>query len=176
MFQREDVPYSGFYRLNEYPAFKAVADLIQACHSSLVSMLPIKPGMLTLPMVEAIHQQRCSEKPSWWSVTPPSMRRDAGRQQRAVKVTSAQQPQRAKKQISGTRMDKRKVKEACRASALPTCQAFNLAISCPRSMNAAGNACLFVKAGVTTELLHNCPFQTTGGARCGAAHSMVTQH
>ena len=62
----------------DYPPHKAIADLVQACHSSLINMLPIHPGMLTLEMVEGIHRQRCSERPMAWSATPSCLRCEAG--------------------------------------------------------------------------------------------------
>ena len=70
-FERTDVPYCGYYRLEGHPQFRAVADLVQAAHSSFISMLSIRPEMTTWDRIKAIHRQRCSEQPSAWSLTPP---------------------------------------------------------------------------------------------------------
>ena len=91
-FERTDTPYCVYYRLEGHPQFRAVADLVQAAHSSFISMLPIRPEMMTWDRIKAIHRQRCSEQQSAWSLTPPpcqaAQRRDTGRSGRRERQPS----------------------------------------------------------------------------------------
>ena len=178
MFSSSEQIHCGYYRAKDYPPFKAVYELVQACHSSLIRMLNIHPGMLTLEKVEAIHRQRCAELPSAWSTAHPSLRQDTARGERhAATRESRRQKKQQPKAGSNAKADTKRVKEACRASAIPSCQAFALAVPCPRQMNSAGTACLFTKVGAAPqELAHTCPFQDQAGSCCGATHAMITAH
>ena len=178
MFTNSEQIHCGYYRAKDYPPYKAVYEFVQACHSSLMRMLPIHPGMLTLEKVEAIHRQRCAELPSAWSTAHPSLRHDTARGERhAATRESKRQRKQQSKAGPNAKADTKRVKEACGASAIPSCQAFALVVPCPRQMNSAGTACLFTKVGAAQqELAHSCPFQDPAGSRCGAAHAMVNAH
>ena len=61
LFASSEIAHGGYYRAKDHPPYRAVYELVQACHSSLIRMLAIQPGMLNLEKVEAIHRQRCAE-------------------------------------------------------------------------------------------------------------------
>ena len=178
MFASTEQAYGGYYRAKDHPPYKAILELVQACHSSLVRMLAIQPAMLSLDKVEAIHRQRCAESPSAWLTTHPSLRQDAAR---GARLDSNRETKRSKKQhpkaTAAAKADTKRIKEICRNSAVPSCQAFALAVQCPRKMNAAGTHCLFTRTGLpATELAHTCPFLDASGNRCNAAHAMSSAH
>ena len=66
-FQPLDRPHDGFYRRKTYPAHLAVASLIWGVLRSYVGLLPIRPTIMSLGDVAAIHQQRFVESPECWS-------------------------------------------------------------------------------------------------------------
>merc|ERR1712055_1028240 len=178
LFASCEQAHGGYYRAKDHPPYRAVYELVQACHSSHIRMLAIQPSMLTLEKVEAIHRQRCAELPSAWSATHPSLRQDAARGSRH---DSTREAKRAKKQHPKTsttaKADTRRIKEICRNSSIPSCQAYALGVQCTRSMNAAGTHCLFTRTGLApTELAHTCPYLDAAGNRCGIAHAMATAH
>ena len=177
LFMDESKIYGGYYRSSDHPPYKAVLDLIMACHSTLIRLLPIRPGMLTHEKVDEIHRQRCAEMPSAWTTAHPSLRHDSARGDRHVATRERRQRKQQSKAGPNVRAETKRIKDACRVSSVPTCQAFNLGLPCTRQMNAAGTACLFTKAGVPPqELAHTCPYMAAGGPRCGLAHAMATAH
>ena len=180
MFVSELVPYSGFYRLPALPQHRAIADFVQAVHSSAIDNLPNRPGLTTWERLETIHKQRCMEKSSAWSPTPPRAdgRREAKKESgRAGRDKSAAQPKPAAKSGKISNKDYKRVKDACAASSVPTCRSYNTGATCTRTMNAAGTHCSFSKAGAAAiDLEHACPFVTPAGDRCGQAHVFVKNH
>ena len=179
LYNSDDRPHAGYYRMPEHKPHLACASLIEAVHRTYVEFMGHVPKLMDFDAIESVHIIRCKQEPHHWSPTAPQLRRApfAASTSRGDRASRAPRPKRAPKPPNQSCNDLGKIKLACRTNGQGACQAYNLKQTCNRPLNPAGTACIMVKGTVTTELLHVCPFTPTpGAARCGQSHPMMGAH